>query len=301
MLSKVLQYTQHGWPPDVASDLVPFKNRAQELCIEDHCILWGARVVVPVELQQRVLDELHDTITRMKAVARSHVWWPKIDKDLEFLAKSCQQCLSIKQAPTSAPLHPWTWPSRPWQHFHVDFAGPFLNKMFFIVVDAHSKWPEVYEMTSTNAQSNIDVLRHLFAVYGLPLQLVSDNGPQFVSAELSEFLQENGVKHIRSAPYHPASNGLAERFVRSFKEAMKAAEASSRSCRWKLENFLLKYHTTPHGTTGRTPASLFLGRNPRTRLDLLKPNCGDHVLDRQAKQVQLHEQISRTRDLSVGQ
>ena len=71
VLSKVLQYTQHGWPTDVASDLVPFKNRAQELCIEDHCILWGARVVVPVELQQRVLDELHDThprITRKKAI-----------------------------------------------------------------------------------------------------------------------------------------------------------------------------------------------------------------------------------------
>lgn len=50
-------------------------------------------------------------------------------------------------------------------------------------------------MTSTNAQSTIDVLRHLFAVYGLPLQLVSDNRPQFISAELSEFLQENGVKH----------------------------------------------------------------------------------------------------------
>ena len=78
----------------------------------------------------------------------------------------------------------------------MDFAGPFLNKMFFIVVDAHSKWPEVYEMTSTNVQSTIDVLRHLFAVYGSPLQLVSDNEPQFISAELSEFFQENGVKHI---------------------------------------------------------------------------------------------------------
>ena len=122
--------------------------------------------------------------------------------------------------------------------------------MFFIVVDAHSKWPEVYEMTSTNVQSTIDVLRHLFAVYGSPLQLVSDNEPQFISAELSEFFQENGVKHIRSAPYHPASNRLAERFVRSFKEAMKAAEASTRLCRWKLDNFLLKYRATPYGTTG---------------------------------------------------
>ena len=82
---------------------------------------------------------------------------------------------------------------------------------------------------------------------------------------------------------------------------MKAVEASTRLCRWKLENFLLKYRTTPHRTIGRTPASLFLGQNPHTRLDLLKPNCGDHVPDRQAKQVQHHEQFFRTQDLSVGQ
>ena len=98
--------------------------------------------------------------------------------------------------------------------------------MFFILVDAHSKWPEVIEMTSTTSQSTISVLRNLFASYGLPLQIVSDNGPQFTSAEFAKFLKMNGVKHILCSPYHPSSNGLAERFVKTFKQAMRAGENS---------------------------------------------------------------------------
>ena len=66
------------------------------------------------------------------------------------------------------PLQPWAWPAKPWQRIHVDFAGPFLGKMFFLVVDAHSKWPEVYEMPSTTSSATIRVLCHLFASYGLP-------------------------------------------------------------------------------------------------------------------------------------
>ena len=120
------------------------------------------------------------------------------------------------------PLHPWVWPSRPWQRIHVDFAGPFLGKSFLVVVDAHSKWPEVFEMSSTTALKTIATLRHLFAAYGLLEQLVSNNGPQFTSEEFQIFVKQNGVKHIRCAPYHPSSNGAAERFVQTFKQVMKA-------------------------------------------------------------------------------
>ena len=81
-------------------------------------------------------------------------------------------------------MHPWIWPSRPWQRVHVDFAGP----TYLIAVDAHSKWPEVQEMKSTTAAKTIEVLRHLFARFGLPKQLVSDNGPQFVAEEFAEVL-----------------------------------------------------------------------------------------------------------------
>ena len=83
--------------------------------------------------------------------------------------------------------------------------------MFFIVIDAHSKWPEVIPMTSTTAGCTIRELRKLFAAHGLPEQIVSDNGSQFTSAEFASFMKANGIKHIQCSPYHPSSNGAAER------------------------------------------------------------------------------------------
>ena len=100
--------------------------------------------------------------------------------------------------------------------------------MFFIVVDAHSKWPEVIQMSTTTSQSTMEVLRSLFSYYGLPEQIVLDNGAQFTSDEFAHFMKVNGIKHIRSAPYHPASNGLAERFVQTFKRAMKPVKGKGK-------------------------------------------------------------------------
>ena len=114
--------------------------------------------------------------------------------------------------PPNAPLHPWIWLSRPWQRIHIDFAGPFMDKSFFIVVDAHSKWAEVVEMPQSTTARTIAVLRHLFATHGIPEQIVSDNGPQFTSNDFAEFTKTNGIKHTRSSPYHPATNGEAEKW-----------------------------------------------------------------------------------------
>ena len=134
--------------------------------------------------------------------------------------KSCVHCRAVKNAPAVAPLHPWWWPPKPWQRRHVYFAGPFRGRTVLIVVDAHSKWPEVVQMKTTTAAASIQELCKLFSTFGLPEQLVSDNGPQFVSSKFAQFLKNNGEKHIKSAPYHPSTNGIAERFVQSFKKAM---------------------------------------------------------------------------------
>ena len=196
----------------------------------------------------------------MKSVARSYVWWPGIDKDIEDIAKSCLVCQSIKNVPQAAPLHPWTWPTKPRQRLRIDFVSPFLDTNFLVVVDAHSKWPEVFEMSSTTSSKTIAVLRHLFATYGLPEQIVSDNGPQFVSDEFKTFLQKNGVKHIRCAPYHPSSNGAVERFNQTMKKSLKASQKDGRTLSHRLSDFLLTYRSTPHDTTNRAPCSLFLQR-----------------------------------------
>ena len=92
-----------------------------------------------------------------------------------------------------------------------------MGSMSLVVVDAHSKWPEVYEMSSTTVAKTITVLRHIFAACGLLEQVVSDTGLQFSSKKFAVFMKENGAKHIKCAPYHPSSNGAAERFIPTLK------------------------------------------------------------------------------------
>ena len=100
------------------------------------------RVVIPVKLRQGVLEELHQGhagVVRMKLLARSHVWWPNIDRELKKIAKSCVACQTHKNAPAKAPLHPLSWRTAPWECVHVDFVGPFLGKMLLIATNGHSK------------------------------------------------------------------------------------------------------------------------------------------------------------------
>ena len=199
ILGKVYRYVLEGWPGQVPADLKPFNDRQTELSTENGCLMWGVRVVIPGSLQEWVLKSLHENhpgITRMKATARSHFWWKGLDKDIEVLAKSCHRCQANQSNPTVAPLHPWIWPDAPWKRVHVDLAGPFLGHMFFVAVDAHSKWPEVEVMSTTTSGKTIEVLRSMFTRHGLPEQLVSDNGPQFTATEFEQFLKGNRIKHI---------------------------------------------------------------------------------------------------------
>ena len=84
----------------------------------------------------------------LQLLAWSYVWWPGLDREVEQLVKSCLPCQSVKNAPL---LHLWLWPAKPWQRIHVNFAGPVEKRMSMVVVNAHSKWPEVIEMTSTTS------------------------------------------------------------------------------------------------------------------------------------------------------
>ena len=154
ILSKVLRYTKHGWPTEVPDR--PYWYRRSELSIEDDCILWGMRVVVPLKLREAVLAVLHRShigIVRMKMIARSYVWWPKLYAAIERMVKSCIPCQETKNAPAVALLHPWIWPVQPWQQIHIDFAGPMNGQNFLIVVDSHSKWLEVIEQQPQSKNS----------------------------------------------------------------------------------------------------------------------------------------------------
>lgn len=285
VLSAVLDIVLKGHSGGNDSALKPYLMRRAELSVQSECLLWGRRVVIPPTLRKSVLQQLHSGhsgIVRMKEIARSYFWWPSMDGQIEEIAKSCSSCQQIRNNPQLAPLHPWSFPEKPWHRVHIDFAGPVESKMLFVAVDAHSKWPEVAIMKSTTTEKTIEKLGEIFSRFGAPVQLVSDNGPQFVSQEMATFLRANGVQHIRSAPYHPASNGLAERFVQTTKHALKASQGQG-TFHQRLHRFLLTYRNTPHATTKVSPASLLLQKELRSNFDLLKPTSVKETVSQQQK------------------
>lgn len=101
--------------------------------------------------------------------------------------------------------------------------------------------------------------------------------PQFVSAEFTKFCASNGIRHLKSAPYHPASNGAAERMVQTVKQALKQGQQQGIPMEQNLATFLLRYRVTPYPTTGTSPSDLFLGCTLWTRLDLLHTNVSNRV------------------------
>ena len=130
--------------------------------------------------------------------------------------------------------------------------------MYLIVVDAYSKWPEVIRMSSsTSTRETTKVLLSLFSKHGLPDKLVSDNTPQFTSEEFKEFMSNCGILHIETAPYHPKTNGEAERFVQTFKNFLKGADhdksMNQRQIDEAILKFLMTYRCTPHSGTEFTP------------------------------------------------
>ena len=299
-LSQVLSCVQQGWPSICPQEeLKPFWNRKTELSSLDGCILWGSRVVIPKCGHEQLLQDLHDGhpgISKMKALARSFVWWPGIDQEIENLVKRCDDCQKIRPSPPVAPLHPWSWPTRPWSRLHLDYAGPFLNHMFLVLIDAHSKWIEAFPVNSATSKVTIQQLRTVFAQFGIPDSVVTDNGTCFTSAEFEEFLARNGISHRKSAPYHPATNGLAEGAVQILKQGLKKNTEGSLSDR--IAKLLFAYRRTPHSTTGVSPAQLLMGRNLKSRLDLLKPDISQRVEAKQQQQKTTHDTHAHVRQFA---
>ena len=302
ILSRVYMHILHGWPP--ATDdhtLQPYSLKQKELSIMDGCVLWGNRVVIPTAGRQQILEELHEShqgVSRMKGRARMVVWWPNLDRDIEQLVSNCTACQSSRSLPPVAPLHPWSWPDRPWSRLHIDYAGPISNHMLLVVVDSFSKWIEVLPVKTASASITIEKLRTLFATHGIPETIVSDNGTPFVNALMEQFLKANGVRHVTAAPYHPSSNGLAERAVQTCKAALKKMSADTLET--KIQRFLLNYRTTLQGTTGIPPAQLLMGRQLRTRLDFVVPDVSKRVQDAQTTQKDHHDLHCKERQFSKG-
>lgn len=279
ILKTVLRYMNKGWPRKIKCKSVrPYYLCKTDLQWVNGVLLRGHKVVIPLALRERMLDELHDThlgIIKTKSNARSRMWWPGIDRDIERRIGACDACTALRRAPPREPPAPWPRAPQPWHRIHIDYMS-ISQRTYLVVVDSFTKWIEcVYMQNGTSTAALINKLKIIFSIFGLPNVIVSDNDAKINSLEFRQFCSNNGIDYVNSPIYHPPSNGQAEIGVRTCKKMLKCilgTNGTQSLVHDKLLSYLFTYRNTIHCTTGDSPAKLMFGRNLRSRLDLILPS-----------------------------
>ncbi|KRX85825.1 Uncharacterized protein T4E_10797, partial [Trichinella pseudospiralis] len=128
VLAPVRNWLEKGWPAELRSEeFKPFHCRRDELSLRKGCVLWGCRVVIPLASRESILTMLHSGhpgIARMKCLARSCVWWPKMDEEIESFVKTCAECQETRHEPAKNVMDMWPEATEPWTRIHADFFGP---------------------------------------------------------------------------------------------------------------------------------------------------------------------------------
>ena len=202
----------------------------------------------------------------------------------------CVSCAEHQNKPPKPANHPWMMPEKPWSRIHVDHAINFMGNNWLIVTDAYSKYPCIHQTSSTSTQATTTLLEEDFAHFGYPHTIVSDNATTFSSAEFQLWCHHRGIKHLTGAPYHPATNGAAERMVQSFKQSLKKSKLPPRPA---LQEFLMQYRRTPLNT-GLSPSQLLNGRQLRTKIDALLPSPAHIAQEHQAREATKSQQKEQT-------
>ena len=283
ILAQVMRFVKEGWPHAFSEELKDFKKLENSLSTENGCVFYGLRVIIPSTLRNHILKLLHLRhfgMQRMKQLARSTVYWPRIDFDIEDLCRKCTSCGQFQNKPDKSSIHPWMMPEKPWSRLHLDHAINFLGRNWLVLVDAYSKYPCIHPTTSTSSKSTTAILEQEFAHFGYPHTLVTDNATTFMSQEFQAWCKQRGIVHVTGAPYHPATNGAAERLIQSFKQALRKSSLPPKEA---LQEFLMQYRRIPFAS-GLSPSELLNGRRIRTKIDTLVPSIPHLLQGRQSKQ-----------------
>ncbi|XP_055354393.1 uncharacterized protein K02A2.6-like [Paramacrobiotus metropolitanus] len=241
-LQEVRQCIGRGWPDSVSDQIRSYKKVQHELSVLNGCVCCGSRTVIPAKYRSRILKHLHAAhmgAGKMKGEARGYCWWPSMDRDIEQVAKDCRICTERAGETAKVPLAQWPVPDAPWKRVHMDFAGPYRGTMLLVVVDAMSKWPEVVQMKHATTEGVMEALLTMFSRYGVCNEVVSDNGTPFTSQHFVDFCSKYGIKHTRTPPGHPQSNGQAERYVQTVKDGVAKLMADGHALPDALRQLLL--------------------------------------------------------------
>lgn len=177
--------------------------------------------------------------------------------------------------------------------------------MFFILFDTYSKWVEVYYMKRTDSVSVSKVLRRIFSIFGLPKQLVADNGPPFSSKYFKTFCKNNNIIYTNSPEYNPQSNGSAERAVGNVKSTLKKFLLDKRNQGLKIEdlilNFLFNYRNMPSTVTNKSPNEMIFNFLPRKKVQFLKPEVKNKNIILKREEKRSSESINCKREIKHPQ
>ena len=218
------------------------------------------RILVPLNIRSKLLQALHlghAGISRTKELARSRYFWPHMSQDIEKFVNNCSACQRLRSAQAIDHfIH--TTATEPMQAFSSDLFD-FGGKSFLLAVDRFSGYPLVAKLSKT---ATSDVTIHLdgwFAMFGYPLSIRTDGGPQF-RTEFDEWCSQRGINHELSSPYHPQSNGHAEAAVKNIKHLIEKCNGYNDSFAIALS----QYRLCPRALQPESPARLFFGRHPRS-------------------------------------
>jgi hypothetical protein len=239
-----------------------YKRYADFLTVEEDVVYQGTRVVMPEKMRQYAIDLAHETHGGYQSTLRRlqlSAWWPGMAQDVEHFVTRCQVCSKIRPRLAKSTDK---WPESPlFDRWHMDWCW-IDGRNVFVIVEANSGWVEAFESPYRTSEMVIKFLQIVFCRFGIPRCLMSDNAPEFVSSDLLDWLQKQGIRKMESPPYNPTSNGLAERGVQIVKKAMKTFDKTKHDFNYWLQKILLHHRNTAY-SRGKTPAELVFGRKLR--------------------------------------
>ncbi|XP_063962569.1 uncharacterized protein K02A2.6-like [Lytechinus pictus] len=281
-MQRLQEIIKQGWPndkKDVEPDLVSYFHVRDELSTENDLIFRGERLVIPKAMRREMTLQIHDSHIGVNGClrrARECMYWPGMSSQLKDFVQNCETCQEYGKEQPKETLKPHDVPERPWAKVGADLFQ-LDGRHYLITVDYFSGYWEVDYLEKTLATNVISKLKGQFARFGIPDQLVTDNGPQFTADEFKRFARKWQFEHTTSSPHYPQSNGKAESSVKVAKSLLKKAKTAGSDPYLSL----LAFRNTPTPGMGSSPIQRIMNRRTRTVLPttkrLLKPEIQKKV------------------------
>ena len=273
------------------------------------------RVVVPMSKRQQVLQMGHSSSTaghfgvkKTHAKIARHFVWPGLYTQVKAHVRTCQGCqLAAKQHKSRAPLQPLPCVGEPFQKVAFDLVGPLPrtssgHKYLLTTMCLYTKYPDAIPLKKVDNTSVLDAMMQIFSRYGMPSELLTDQGSVFTSKLTALMCKTFDITKIRTSPYHPQSDGALERWHACLKGMIKRSGGKLSEWDRQLKYLLFAYRDTPHVVTGFSPFSLMYGRDVRGPLHFLKTSwiegevdvcsVGDWLVSVKARMMEMAEVVS---------